>query len=563
MKFTPRLTRPEAGNKYYITKSKGGYSTAIVGKPTDSKCNVLSNCFSGDTKIVTRDGVVRLDSIEGKDVFVLSKDGVYRPAHGEYFGKQHMYKVKFSNGDEFVCTGNHRWYVCKRSTYGEKKYEKYIFKTTLDLKHCDLIPYNKIKDTSMDRQGIINGFIYGDGSYYNGYRHSQANLCGKKKDYMIEYFEDAKHTAEKADGTIIYYPYPKEYKSIPDISENLSYLRGFIAGLIASDGCVDQYGCPSISTVKYADAKAISNILSVLGYRNHIKKTVRDTNYKENSTLYLIVMKKSFLPFQIFLNPEHQQRFMEKEKNISFIKVVDIIDLGYEEDAYCVQEPETHTMTLEGGILTGQCVGYAFGRFNEILGDTKMTHLLPVNAENFYAVGKSQGLKVGSEPKLGAVAVWAKGIAGNKNDGAGHVAIVEQINADGSIVTSESGYNCKNPFWTKKRVKGNGNWGQSSSYKFLGFVYLPTEVESTSTSTPAAPAAKPSSTTSRTIQKGDKGDDVKLMQQKLAAAGYLRASEADGIFGKVTLGALVAFQLENNLGIDAKCGPATKAKLGM
>lgn len=39
-----RTVRPEAGNKYYITKSAGGYSTCIVGKPTDSKCNVLSNC---------------------------------------------------------------------------------------------------------------------------------------------------------------------------------------------------------------------------------------------------------------------------------------------------------------------------------------------------------------------------------------------------------------------------------------------------------------------------------------------------------------------------------------
>lgn len=39
-----RTTKPEAGNKYFITQSKGGYSTCIVGKPTDPNCNVLSNC---------------------------------------------------------------------------------------------------------------------------------------------------------------------------------------------------------------------------------------------------------------------------------------------------------------------------------------------------------------------------------------------------------------------------------------------------------------------------------------------------------------------------------------
>ena len=39
-----RTTRPEAGNKYYIRKASGGYSTCIKGKPTDKWCDVLSNC---------------------------------------------------------------------------------------------------------------------------------------------------------------------------------------------------------------------------------------------------------------------------------------------------------------------------------------------------------------------------------------------------------------------------------------------------------------------------------------------------------------------------------------
>ena len=39
-----RKTRPTSGNKYFITKGSGGYSTCIVGKPTDRQCNVLSNC---------------------------------------------------------------------------------------------------------------------------------------------------------------------------------------------------------------------------------------------------------------------------------------------------------------------------------------------------------------------------------------------------------------------------------------------------------------------------------------------------------------------------------------
>ena len=39
-----RGTKPESGNKYFNTKSKGGYSTCIVGKPTEKGLNVLANC---------------------------------------------------------------------------------------------------------------------------------------------------------------------------------------------------------------------------------------------------------------------------------------------------------------------------------------------------------------------------------------------------------------------------------------------------------------------------------------------------------------------------------------
>lgn len=42
--YKSRLTRPEAGNKYYIRTATGGWNGAIQGKPTDPACNVLSNC---------------------------------------------------------------------------------------------------------------------------------------------------------------------------------------------------------------------------------------------------------------------------------------------------------------------------------------------------------------------------------------------------------------------------------------------------------------------------------------------------------------------------------------
>ena len=191
------------------------------------------------------------------------------------------------------------------------------------------------------------------------------------------------------------------------------------------------------------------------------------------------------------------------------------------------------------------CVGYAAGRFHEIAGRPQFDLVDTVNAELMYSNAKAHGLTTGSTPQLGALIVWQKGATLSGSDGAGHVAVVEQFNADCSIVTSESGYNCKNAFWTTKRSKcTDGNWGGGAGYKFLGFVYQPEAVQPM-----------------RAIRKGDTGADVELMQARLHALGYLRKNEIDGDFGRITLGAVCAFQLENGLEVDGVCGPKTKAKL--
>lgn len=128
------------------------------------------------------------------------------------------------------------------------------------------------------------------------------------------------------------------------------------------------------------------------------------------------------------------------------------------------------------------CVGYAYGRFNEIGGYGYCKYLRPVNAENFLQYKGS--LEVGQTPKVGACMVWQRGDTLSNSDGAGHVAIVEKVVSNTEVYTSESGWGCQ-PFWNQTRRKADGNWGQNSSYKFLGFIYNPAVKGSTpSTTTP-------------------------------------------------------------------------------
>lgn len=127
--------------------------------------------------------------------------------------------------------------------------------------------------------------------------------------------------------------------------------------------------------------------------------------------------------------------------------------------------------------VLSNCVGYADGRFNEIYnaitGNTGHKYLrLSCNAENFIERAKELGLEISSTPTLGGILVWQRGATLSGSDGAGHVAVVEQIIDDNTVYTSESNYG-STVFFNATRKNTNGRWGLGSVYKFRGCVINP------------------------------------------------------------------------------------------
>lgn len=118
---------------------------------------------------------------------------------------------------------------------------------------------------------------------------------------------------------------------------------------------------------------------------------------------------------------------------------------------------------VTGKTVLPNCTGYAWGRFMEAGGVTNC-NLSTANAGLWYG-NTADGYERGNTPRLGAVICYS-------NPGkAGHVAIVEQINADGSILISESGYQSASYFWTSTRYPPDYKYG--STYIFQGFIYNP------------------------------------------------------------------------------------------
>lgn len=195
------------------------------------------------------------------------------------------------------------------------------------------------------------------------------------------------------------------------------------------------------------------------------------------------------------------------------------------------------------------CTGWATGRFNELGKYGKCKYLGNTDAENYIYYVKSQKLKLGQTPKVGACMVW-EGKGNNK----GHVAIVEQVINNNEVITSESGWDKNKSYWTQTRKKGtNGRWGEGASHLFKGFIY-----------NPAIPD-KINLPKRGYFTKGDRGEDIIKINDWLYER-YKHKKTLGPVFGINTKNDVKEFQREAKANgtytgiratIDGNIGPLT------
>lgn len=113
----------------------------------------------------------------------------------------------------------------------------------------------------------------------------------------------------------------------------------------------------------------------------------------------------------------------------------------------------------------GNCTAYAWGRRCELEGErTKLG--AAGDAYFWYARELAAGIyKCGQTAEVGAVCVWDYGTGAN-----GHVAVIEQINKDGSIITSNSGYSTRKLFYNDTFASEDEL--KTSYGNFQGYIYL-------------------------------------------------------------------------------------------
>ena len=133
------------------------------------------------------------------------------------------------------------------------------------------------------------------------------------------------------------------------------------------------------------------------------------------------------------------------------------------------------------------CTRYCYGRWWSFMGSQPSGLYGLGNAEDWWS--NVSAYQRGQVPKLGAIACFADG----PYSGLGHVAIVEKIYADGSVLFSNSAYKGAMFYLRCGTIASNyhtaahGYRSYESSYRFQGFIYYPDEFDNVEGTNPPAP----------------------------------------------------------------------------
>ena len=309
-------------------------------------------CFSGETEIMTKDGVKSLASLVGSEIQVLNRYHGWENATVEEFGVQPLKKLTITNSGnkkEIFVTGNHRWFVRENNGFVEK--------TTDELCVGDKIPFNTSNVWSVAKPspfGVAHGFFTGDGD--KGI-HRRANFCGDKQ-ALLPYFTPATVTGSDKEKTVL--GVPKYFCELPSLSEDAGYLYGWLSGFFAADGCIDVRGRCTVSSTDINILKFVQDVLCVLGMPvNEIKYEDRISNLTNKvGRVYYMAISRAYLRDDFFIRPTHIEKWNKNKDKVARERswiVESVEETERIETVYCAVTEYSGSFTLNGNVLTHNC----------------------------------------------------------------------------------------------------------------------------------------------------------------------------------------------------------------
>lgn len=312
------------------------------------------NCFHRDTRFITRHGVFSFNDFEpGDKVEVINANGDWSMATVVCTSNPRtMYRVTLQKTSDLheervvqiVSTEDHRWKTLRRT--GGRLVEEVTLTQDLTMEH-------KIPDIllsyqpSLDISGIQHGIVLGDGTRRKDTGGCQVYLCGEKRE-LGRYFPRRmeRDDINQTRVTLL----PGYYKELPSIDADESYLYGFIAGLLATDGNVCGT-CISLSTGQSELVDWLKQVCPSLGLVISSIYIQKPGGYENSKGAYSVRFIRSSVHDSLILRDFHRQKLKPSCFSKKW-KVLSVEKLDFQDYGWCVMEPKTNQFALEQNILT-------------------------------------------------------------------------------------------------------------------------------------------------------------------------------------------------------------------
>ena len=312
------------------------------------------NCFAGETKILTRNGIRRIDEITNTEQELLTLNGKWVKAPIKCFGKQQLYKITLSRSKvikTIFATAQHGWFLSPN-----QRKDKLQRKTTIQLKKGDRLAYNfpqKI-DVKINDHACARGFVFGDGSV-SSKNKSRASFCGEKDKEMLEYFRDFNEPRVYEKQTVVN-GLPKIWKTeFPNLDSDPDYLFSWLSGYFAADGDVDKTGRPTLASAKKENLEFVRRLCDKIGIGTFGIRVRNRKGFNDFETpLYLLGFMRQDLGSEFFAITKHRERFRNVAERRAW-NVLSVEETDRFEDVFCAVVEKTHCFTLEDNILTQNC----------------------------------------------------------------------------------------------------------------------------------------------------------------------------------------------------------------
>lgn len=365
--FQPWMDRPDEYGRPTLEMQDSGLLIRTYKAHADPS---KSNCFAGETRYLTQEGLKSFQETVGTTQRVLGRYGRWVDATVVQAPAERLLRLVMRRQGvdrEVFATANHRFPV--RVKYSRKDSE--IIKTTEELKPGDHVP-NRFAAwnprTTPYPVGIQAGIVYGDGSM-TSYGGSHVALWGEKDAALLKWFPHnvtkAVVSAQGCPGVDVF-QLPGFFKRDPDLREARGYLLGWLMGYFAADGTVFENGSACFTSRKRHSLEVALTVCDLLGIPHYDIREHNGPGYNGDQPCYYMTIDTEAIGEEFFLIEAHRDRVARRNlrprRRLPEWTVVSVEETDRVEPVYCVQVPDGERFTLEGNIDVYNCnFGFAIG----------------------------------------------------------------------------------------------------------------------------------------------------------------------------------------------------------